>query len=413
MKIKNMLFLLFLASSIYFYGAIFIPRIIPSGTALISIAVYVVCAVKLIVKKSRDEFRAPIFLFLGSLIVNCAYSSSVHGSIMMDNVMAYYSFFQIAMYFYLKQFKMNVCFLEKVVLCFAIFYCIVYAIQMLVFPHVVIDYAGKIISDAAESGADYYDRGTLRLRGPGGGFLMLSYFMCLNRYIIGGKRINLLFSMLFMLFLFLSGFRSLVALGLILSILMFVRNTKFNLEAAFRLFLLGVGIVLLVSIPPIQRVVEQMVEGTIDQKQQKDDDARIKELGYFLAVHPQNQLDYFLGSGMPNGNDNDAYSQDVVNVGVMEHLFWQDLGLLGLYIMAGLGVVVAFLWLVWKVTFYPTSSYGQYLKYYFIYLLFGSIASMEIYRNGIFGVEAIGLYLAERYKTGVRVKNVASENLMC
>jgi asparagine N-glycosylation enzyme membrane subunit Stt3 len=75
--------------------------------------------------------------------------------------------------------------------------------------------------------------------------------------------------------------------------------------------------------------------------------------------------------------------------------FWEDLGLIGFYIVIGAITLLGLLWYTIKAIYIKVPPDNLYISIYFIYLLIVSLTTMEIYRPGIFVVEAIGLYLID------------------
>jgi hypothetical protein len=77
------------------------------------------------------------------------------------------------------------------------------------------------------------------------------------------------------------------------------------------------------------------------------------------------------------------------------NIVWVDIGLLGFYIVVGCIAVLGILWYTIKSIFTRLPKDSIYLNCYFLYLLIVSFTNEEIYRDGIFTVQAIGLYLID------------------
>jgi len=98
------------------------------------------------------------------------------------------------------------------------------------------------------------------------------------------------------------------------------------------------------------------------------------------------------GNGMPvSGTE---YGRLVLDVGAnMLGFISADLGMVGFAFNFGLLSVLAFLNLFRIGIFKKLPKDSVYLNVFFIYLVISSVTTAEIYRAGMFVVEAVGFYL--------------------
>ena len=77
------------------------------------------------------------------------------------------------------------------------------------------------------------------------------------------------------------------------------------------------------------------------------------------------------------------------------NIVWVDIGLLGFFIVVGAIATAGLLWYTLKAIFARVPREMYYVCFYFLYLLLVSFTNEEIYDNGIFTVQAVGLYLID------------------
>ena len=238
------------------------------------------------------------------------------------------------------------------------------------------------------------ERGTIRLRIEGNGFLVLAYFLLLNRYFLNRRLINLLLAFGFFIILLIGGFRTLTFAAFLLSGLMFIKLVKYSIiNYAAVLILLALFVVGLFQFRGTSRIINEMVFSSTKQKAEGSDYIRFLEFDYYFNKYPQNKSYFIMGGGLPGSKGSYARSMDIVQGGY--GFYWADLGLIGFYIIIGPIALLGLLWYTIKAIFIKVPPYTIYISIYFIYLLLGSFTTMEIYRPGIFAVEAIVLYLID------------------
>jgi len=237
------------------------------------------------------------------------------------------------------------------------------------------------------------DRGTIRLRIEGNGFLLLAYFLLLNRFLLNRRLINLLLPLAFFVILLMGGFRTLTLVVLFLSVLLYIKLVRFSFTDFAILTLLVLLFIGLFQFQGTSNILEGMITSSKSDLKQGSEYIRLVELNYFFNEFPENNSIYILGSGMPGGIG--SYSRYMDYIAQQYGYFWVDLGILGFYIIIGIIALLGLLWYTIKAIFIKLKQNNLYLNFYFAYLLIVSFTTMEIYRQGIFAVEAIVLYLID------------------
>lgn len=395
---KKTLLIILILLSIHFWQLRFIPQIY-NGENLLCWAIAGICMVMLFNDKQLHFKNAIYFFFLGvGLNTLAAYFN--FGQSPKATILAFSTYYFILFYFFMHKMQFETKYLENVIIVFAAIYSFLYIAQIIALPH-------RFLSSPIDA-----SRGTIRMRIEGNGFLMLAYFMLLNRFLLKRNLINLAVALLFFVVLFLGGFRTLAFAALLLSFFMFIRLTAFNI----RDYLVFAVIVLmffgLFQIEGIQRIVSGMVESTQDVIASGENYIRLKELNFFYKVFPKNIIVFLLGSGLPGG-----YSPYYMYVASFEWnmgYYWSDIGLLGLLIMIGPIALGGILWYTFKAMFTKVPKEMIYLNMYFAYLFFVSFTTMEIFRDGMFSVQAIGLYLIDRaINDQKKMVSTGDENTIC
>jgi hypothetical protein len=372
-------FLLVLLLTIHFFGISFIPQKI-NAQDLLAWLIMGFCFIN-VFNREGLLFKNALILFFVGILINIFSAFFNQGQSPYDTILSFGYYYFILFYFFLHKLEIEMKYLEKIIIGFAVFYSFLYICQVLLYPM-------QIVNSTAD-----VSRGTIRLRIEGNGFLMLAYFMVLNRYLLNRKVRDILLAMTFFVVLLMGGFRTLSVLALLLSGLMFIRLVPFSVKNYAFLAFVALLFVGLFQVKGISNIVKGMVDSTSELIQEGEKYIRVIELKFFFGEFPINSSVYFLGSGLPGGES--SYFRLMKLYEYNLGLFWTDLGIIGFYIMVGPVALAGLLWYSLKAVFIKIPKDKYYLSFYFAYLLVVSITTMEIYREGIFAVQAITLYLID------------------
>lgn len=332
-------------------------------------------------RKKDLRFRGPILLVMFGIALNILSSSINYDQNPFHTLMMFGSFFFLLSYFLLHELRPDLIFLENIILIFAIIFSVFYIIQVIAYPTPVFS---KIMLE---------DRNTVRVRIKGNGFLVLGYFLMLSKYLIHRNLIHITLAAGFFIVLLMGGFRTLAIACLLLSLLTFIKLSGASLKNY--LFLIP-AILLFFGVFQLEgpsKILEGMMETSEGQLEKSDENIRLVALNYFYNEFPSNPSIFILGSGYPN-SDKSQYARAFM-VLQQQGIFWVDIGLLGFYIVIGLFATLGLIWFSLKAIFIKLPKKYLYLKVYFAYLLLVSFTTMEIFRDGIFGVEALVLYMID------------------
>jgi hypothetical protein len=121
---------------------------------------------------------------------------------------------------------------------------------------------------------------------------------------------------------------------------------------------------------------------------------RFVELEFFLKRYPQNISYFIIGGGRASGENLLRYNREAA-FGMNYNIVWVDIGLIGYYIVIGGIATLGLLWYSLKAISIKLPRDRLYLNLYFLYLIIVSFTNEEIFRDGIFTVQAIALYLID------------------
>lgn len=382
--IPKIIIVFLLILSLHFWNL----RGIPQKITFENIFVWLFCGFCFIMVIHRDNlrFRKPILLFLLGLVLNSLAAYFNLEQSLRLTLLAFSFYYFIFLYFALHYFKFNRKFLENVIIAFAIIYSIIFTVQYKVYPFVIFNYDARTAQDSRQ------------FEIIGHGFLMLAYFLVLNRYLLNRRLINILMAIVFFIILMKSDFRTLIAGALLITVIMIIKLVKlsirdFSILAFIVIIFLGVS-----QYHGVSYIINKMTSQTEDNLKEGRKYVRLIQLEYFFKRYPRNLSYFVIGGGKPAGVKN-LYTFNPYAMGQdysgNYNIVWVDIGLLGFYVVVGGIALLGLLWYVIKSIFIKLPRDSAYLNFYFLYLLIVSFTNEEIYREGIFTVQAIALYLID------------------
>jgi hypothetical protein len=382
--ISKTFFVFLLIVSLHFWNL----RGIPQKFTLENMLVWAVCGFCfiMVIHKSELKFRYAILLFLFGLILNSFSAYLNLGQSLKLTLLSFSFYYFIFLYFTLHYFEFNRKFLEKIIIVFAVIYSIIFTIQYKIYPYVIFIFDPKTAQDSRQ------------LEIIGHGFLMLAYFLVLNRYLLNRRLINILLALGFFIVLMKSDFRTLIAGAILVTAIMVIRIIRFSARDIFIIVFIGLLFIGLTQYHGISYIIEKMTTQTESNINEGKKYVRLIQMEFFFKRYPKNISYFIIGGGKPAGFESiysfNPYAMDRDYSGNY-NIVWVDIGLLGFYIVVGGIAVLGILWYTIRSIFIKLPKNSIYLSCYFLYLLIVSFTNEEIYRDGIFTVQAIGLYLID------------------
>jgi hypothetical protein len=377
--LQKAVFIILLIFSIHFWDL----RIIPQKLNVENLLTWMVSgfAFVMVFQKSNMRFRNAILLFIVGLVFNALAAYINLGQSPKQTILSFSFYYFILLYFLLHYFEFDRKFMENIILVFALIYSVIFIIQYIIYP---VELTNHGVSTATLE---------IQLEILGHGFLMLAYFLVFNRFLHNRRIINLILALLFFLILFKSGFRTLLAGAGVASLFMFLKMFKFR-PKDFAFVILAIVIFIgLLQFKDFSESIDGMIHKTENEINLGSKFNRMIDIEFFFNRYPQNISYFIIGGGNPSGAN--LYNFNPAAMGQNYNIIWVDIGLLGFYIVIGGIATLGLLWYTLKAIFTRLPEEYLYLNFYFIYLLIVSFTNEEIYRDGIFSVHAIGLYLID------------------
>ncbi len=392
---RKFIIIIFILFSIHFWRYGMIPPSFHRLTDFLSISVLFFVFLKMV---SRENliFKKAIIVFLIGIFLNVLSAYLNNGQSPRDTLLSFGPYYFILFYFFLHMVGPKTEELENIIIAFGVIYAILYIYQSVKFPVQIFD------------GSMYRDRGTIRIRIEGSGFLMFAYFLLLNKYLIKRKIPHIIIALFLFLIMIKSGFRTLILGGILISGMVFIRLVKYSILNYLLIVVAVIMFIGLFQLPSTSRIINNMINTSKEQINQGDKYIRVIQYQYFSKEYPKNFSYYIIGGGLPGGYG--AYTRYMGYIIQRYGFYWEDLGLIGFYFVIGLVTLVGLLWYTLKAIFTELPPDGFYLKAFFAYLLIVSFTTMEIFRPGIFAVEAIGLYLIDLKLYNNNEQEISSQN---
>lgn len=378
-------FLIIIICSIHFWRPLAVPPKIFNIIDLLGLSLIGIWFLRIKEPLGDTLFSKYLLFFLIGIIINILTTYYFQGQAMFDSFVSFGPYYFIFIYFFLLKADIDRESVEKFVIVFGILYIIVHFIQFLAYPTPL--FKTNIFMES---------RGTIRFKMEGNAFLSLLFFYSMNKYLTKLKIIYLILSIVCFGIFFMQGFRTLLALYSLGTIIMVFRLVKVQFKHFVYFALLLCGIYLFSQNSYIKNIYTNQVETSVEQANQGKDYIRILELNYFTGDFIKKNWLYFWGSGVSNPKSN--YGKHLESVEDDYNLFWVDIGLIGFYIMMGAIITISLISLTIKACLFKSDRENQYLSIFFIFLLFSSFTTVELFRSGSLGTIGIALYLMEKSK---------------
>lgn len=378
---QKVIFIVFLLISIHSFEI----RYIPKYYNLQNMGTYAMClfAFIMVAKQNGLRFKWAIIIFIFGIFCNsiAAYLNLEQSPI--RTLLSFEFYYFILLYFLFHYLKIERKFLENTIIVFALVYVVIF----------IIEYRGLLglknilyrdVSTAVEE---------KQLEIVGHGFLMLGFYFVLNRYMVKYRFLDIFLAMIFFVVLLKSGFRTLIAGAVIVAAVMVLRLVKLGIRDFALFFFLIIIVAVMSQNKQVVKVYTDLVTKTQGNIKEGDKYIRYMELEFFYKIYPENPSYFIIGGGKPSGANLDDNSKGAQ--GFNYNIVWVDIGLLGFYMVIGGITLLGLLMYTIRAMFIKLPRDALYLNFYFIYLFLVSFTNEEIYRNGIFTIHAIALYMID------------------
>lgn len=317
-------------------------------------------------KTIPHNFTIPIVLIFISLITSTLMAKYSRDQNIGDTLTAQSAMYYYIFYFLLHQLKIRPKDLEVIFVVFGILYVVIYLIQFLVFPKLIVDAYVRL------------DRGTIRIYMSGSAYLSVAYILSVQSFFRTNKIKFLLLLFTFLSIIVLSGGRQTLAIMILVLILFLVFDKK--VKSRLLLFLLGiVGSIMIYLL--FQSIFDALIFQSHSDASMGQDYIRLKATIFFLTDFFKNTFSYLTGNGM-FANDS-SYGIEISRYQLQNQFFLGDIGIIGNFAIYGsfflLGVIMIFI----RVYRLKIESHFIYIKFMFI-VIFLSILTGGAFAQGHF-----------------------------
>lgn len=300
------------------------------------------------------------------------------------------AFFPFLSYFYMikkrnKQFTIND--IEWNIRIFYIVIFFLFMIQYIILPHQIIHLSTFI-------------EGEKRFTIYGQIITLIAYFYYLNRYLITNRNKYLFFLLPELLIVFIQGFRSYIVVLIGVSILFLLNVGKLKKIVVLAL-VAPILALLIIQLPIVNNAISNMQNRQVEDNFSNEDYIRVRQFEYFTKEHFKSPVEYLFGSGFSNPRS--SYGKKMLYLGGSSYENqtgpiggWRDWGLVGLSWIIGLPCFLCILFCILKILLTKIPKQYLYLKYFYIFILFTSVTSVEFYRWGSVFMHGVLFYLFEQ-----------------
>lgn len=324
-----------------------------------------------------------VFIFVSAISSNYFNKQPVVGTFVES-----YPYLGLLSFFLLPSFQINQSeLIEKGIVKLAIVFCICYLMQYVLYP--VILFSGASTTS--------FETGIIRIRMAGSALSFFLYLWGLTKFLEMREGKFVLISLFALLVPLMMGFRSLLFLVVICTVILIIKVEGLSLKIVFYSSLMVIVGFAMSFLPFIRDKIDSMiVRQDSGQSFSNSDYIRFVEYDYYLENVFTNPLERFWGGGAPIYGT--SYYKEIM-LAFEKLLYWNDWGIIGLSWIIGVIPVGILIFLVLRCCFFRLNSHYFYLKLLLLLLLLGSIAtSMEIYRNGNLIIVGLIMYLMEQNK---------------
>ncbi len=369
-----------------FYTLIFIPEQLRNlgEIAGIGVIIFVLLFQQLSGDSQREKqyFKKEIYLFLLAAFVSMFMANAFHNQAFTITLVAQRYIYFFFFYFFLHSIKLDVKEIEKLILPLAFVYVFLYLTQYIVFPTRIVDSRVGV------------ERGTVRIFIPGGGFLLLAYFMSLQKLL---KNYELKHGIYCLIFFVVNGILQGTRQSLASIVLLTVAFIFFSKQVKSRtLVIIMAGVAGLAVFVIFQDIFLEMIAVTRKETTATRENIRLVAVRFFLTEFMPNKLAYIFGNGQDSLNS--SFGREV-NLYKKLGLYQSDIGLIGDYTKFGLLFVIAQLSIMARVIFGKLPKEIVYLRYFFISRALVMFTGSNIFSNAT-GIAffMIVLYMIDQYK---------------
>ena len=340
-------------------------------------------------------FKKPLLIFLIFIIINIigvyyfrnqSFISSIRGIDMLN-------FLSIYVLFILHKIKLSATDANKILKFLMWMFIGCYLIQWIIFPRQIFYTSGDGALDS------YLDSGNVRFRLQAQGIAFLAFFYSIYKILQEKKWNNYLLLLSSAIIIIMFEFRSQLLILPFIVILQLLYYSKYKKKRVISmLFVMLTFSVMLMQTDFVGKKILSMQNRGETQNFSNDNYVRYFTYEYYTSTVPQNSYEKIMGTGL-EGLDGE-YQNHMLKAKRSGYI-WADWGLIGLTWVLGIPGVLCLIWYSIKAFKYSRKIPNEYyIGLWFLFLVIVGTFNREFYRFGIFGVQALALYILDlKYKS--------------
>lgn len=294
--------------------------------------------------------------------------------------------FQMLFLFYL--YKLNLSYNEviKFIIIQAIVYALLYGYAMYCAPQIifVIDNNVDTLSDET--------RGIFRIVLASKGFIILLYFLFLNKYSTFKNKKYLLMALGLFVIIVLMVTRQFILFSLMIGLFYLLKKNKYSWLAIFALFIVFNMMSIKLKDDSVLGNLYNLTEEQFNDNKKGDTNIRIIEYEYFCTEFNNNPLAILFGNGQ--AHDESSFGKVILKL-KDQKLFLSDVGYAYVYSVLGLLGIYIVLSLFYRVIKTKCRDDLIYPKLYLIYVAFANIACVFFFGDMI--SICVALYIFDKF----------------
>jgi hypothetical protein len=289
----------------------------------------------------------------------------------------------IIYFLFLLKIKPSIKSIEILICFFSILYMAIWSYALSKAPEIII---------GGEEGLLNEDRGFFRINPPGIGFLLLSFFICVNKYAETRNPLwIIMFTGLFIVII-LHLTRQIILFSFMVAVFYMLRRCKHII-----LVLIGLSFFFYIDKPELSddSVLGRLLtlsENQLEEQQSGNENTRITAYRFFFTEYSKNIFTDLLGNGFPHAQSNMGKYESMIRLS--KGMYYEDVGYATIYVRIGLVGLICYCLIFFRALIQRVARDTAYAKSCIIYFALMNIASAPIYREII--TICVCLYILEQ-----------------
>lgn len=335
------------------------------------VTIFLIC-VLLRYRKVDMPYKKIIYAYLLFLLMSCIYSAFYNGQPLFKTIGFCSNYLGLIFSFYLIGQKLSSKQILDSLIFISLLYVLGYIIQWAVYPFPIFGVADNDASSLE----------TYRIRISGSLCAYVLFFYGINKYLEEKKIKYIVYTLLSFFPIIVMGFRTLTVLSVLFAFLMiwFVKR-KLTKTLYYLLFFCVVAIVVSQTDIVKDKIAEMQERQDTGQTLDNPDYIRWIAYDYFTTQFFDKPGEKIIGGGVPAGTT--TYAKSLSDMAQYNHLYWMDLGLVGLSWLIGIPAVLLLVFLYLRCAWRCKIPSLQFVRFTILLLVLGSLlTTMELYRSG-------------------------------